>query len=75
MRAGAWQLAARFLVGVAGVLILWKGLGSLLPEGETLVAFGFRYVRYALIGIWITGLAPATFVRLSLSSWSEKESD
>jgi hypothetical protein len=30
----------------------------------------FRYLRYALIGLWVTGLAPIVFIRLGLA---EKE--
>jgi hypothetical protein len=61
-----WQHVLRFVIGIAGVLLIWKGLGLLFPRGENLIGFGFRYVRYALIGAWITGLAPALFIRAKL---------
>jgi membrane-associated phospholipid phosphatase len=56
----------RLVLGVAGVLILRYGLGAIFPSGETLAAFVFRYLRYALIGAWVSGGAPFLFVRLKL---------
>jgi glycerophosphoryl diester phosphodiesterase/membrane-associated phospholipid phosphatase len=58
----------RYVVGVLGVLVLWQGLGAVFPDGESVVALAARYVRYALIGFWIGGLAPIVFVRLGLAS-------
>ncbi|MDD2695000.1 MAG: phosphatase PAP2 family protein [Anaerolineales bacterium] len=62
-----WQRLLRFLVGLAGVLVLWLGLGALFPRGETWLPYLLRYLRYAAIGMWITGLAPLLFFRLSLA--------
>jgi membrane-associated phospholipid phosphatase len=62
-----WKRALRFAVGVVGVLIIWRGLGMLLPGGENLAGYIFRYLRYALIGFWIGALAPAAFTRLGLA--------
>jgi len=59
--------AGRFLIGLIGVAILWQGLGLVLPRGETLAPFVLRYLRYALVGIWVTGLAPYLFVHLRLA--------
>lgn len=60
--------AIRFVVGVIGVLLIWRGLGVLLPSGENLLAYIFRYLRYALVGIWISGLAPILFTRTGLAA-------
>lgn len=65
-----WKRAVRFIIGVIGVLLIWRGLGILLPSGENLVAFIFRYFRYVLIGAWISGFAPMLFVRIGLASGS-----
>jgi membrane-associated phospholipid phosphatase len=62
-----WQMLARFVLGLMGVLILRYGLGALFPGGETLLPFAFRYLRYVLIGFWVTGLAPLVFIRLGLA--------
>jgi len=58
----------RLVLGVVGVLILRYGLGAIFPSGETLAAFAFRYLRYALIGAWVSGGAPFLFVRLKLAN-------
>ena len=61
-----WQRLLRYAVGVVVIVALWRGLGLLQPEGETLVAYSVRYVRYALTGFWITGLAPQAFKLLKI---------
>jgi hypothetical protein len=62
-----WQLVLRYLLGVAGVLIIRYGLKFIFPEGETALAIFFRYVRYTAIGFWVTGGAPWAFIRLKLA--------
>jgi glycerophosphoryl diester phosphodiesterase/membrane-associated phospholipid phosphatase len=61
------QRLLRFPLGLLGVIVLWQGLGAVLPGGEDPVALLFRFVRYALLGLWIGGLAPMLFVRLGLA--------
>lgn len=66
--AGTWgQRAVRFLLGLAGVLILWRGLGMFLPGGENWLAYILRFIRYTLVGAWITGFAPWIFKKLNLA--------
>lgn len=60
----------RFIIGLAGILLIWKGLGGVFPRTGDLLSFSLRYFRYALIGVWITGIAPAIFIRTKLG---EKE--
>lgn len=62
-----WQRALRYLVGLAGVLALWQGLGALLPDGQEPVALACRWLRYAAVGAWVGGVAPLLFVRLGLA--------
>jgi membrane-associated phospholipid phosphatase len=65
---GTWgQLVLRFLAGAAGVLIIRYGLKFIFPAGETVLAYLFRFIRYVLIGFWITGGAPWCFIRLKLA--------
>lgn len=66
------QRALRLLVGLAGVLVIAFGLKKLLPEGETLLASSFRYLRYVILGLWVTGGAVVSFKILGLAS-SETE--
>jgi hypothetical protein len=62
-----WKLVLRYLLGLAGVLIIRYGLKFIFPEGETVLAYFLRYLRYALIGFWVAGGAPWTFIRLKLA--------
>jgi membrane-associated phospholipid phosphatase len=61
-----WQLVLRYLLGVAGVLLLYE-LKYIFPDGETIPAYFLRYARYALIGFWMTGGAPWAFLKLKLA--------
>ncbi|PWH16501.1 MAG: phosphoesterase PA-phosphatase [Anaerolineae bacterium] len=61
------QRALRLLVGLVGVVVLWYGLGVLFPRGEEIVSYVLRYLRYALIGVWISAGAPWLFLRLGLA--------
>jgi len=62
-----WKRGARYIVGLIGVLILYAGLKAVFPSGETFVAYTFRYIRYAVLGFWVSGAAPWTFAKLNLS--------
>jgi membrane-associated phospholipid phosphatase len=62
-----WKLVLRYLLGIAGVLIIRYGLKFIFPEGETVLAYFLRYLRYALIGLWVSAGAPLTFIRLKLA--------
>jgi membrane-associated phospholipid phosphatase len=68
------KLVIRYVLGLVGVLILYIGLGSLFPETEDVLSYALRYIRYALIGFWISGFAPWLFVRLKLASPSRRTS-
>ncbi len=56
----------RFIVGLIGVGILYIGLKSIFPDGDALVPYVFRYIRYALVGFWVTGGAIWVFSKLQL---------
>ena len=45
-----WKLLI-LIVGIVGVLIIWKGLKAILPPSEIA-----RFLRYALLGAWIAFL-------------------
>jgi membrane-associated phospholipid phosphatase len=63
-----WQRLLRFPIGLLGVVLVWMGLGSLFPGGEYLWAYLLRYLRYALVGLWVSALAPWLFIRLRLAT-------
>jgi len=65
---GSWgRRILRYLLGVVGVAILWFGLGSLLPEDAGTSGYVLSYLLYAVIGLWISAIAPLVFLRLKLS--------
>ncbi len=59
--------AARYVLGLIGVLILWEGLGAVLPDGQTWIPLTLRYIRYTLVGFWMTGGAPRLFFHFNLA--------
>lgn len=63
----AWKRVARYLVGLVGILLLWYGLGEIFPRGEAWGPYGWRYLRYALLGMWVSAGAPVIFTKLKLS--------
>ncbi|MFZ2413477.1 MAG: phosphatase PAP2 family protein [Candidatus Cryosericum sp.] len=63
--------ALRFVVGIAGVLLIWRGLAILLPQGTGLVAHIGRFIRYALTGVWTVFFAPLIFLRTGLARLPE----
>ncbi len=63
-----WQRAGRYSLGVLGILVLWYGLGLVFPRGEEIISYSLRFVRYALVGVWVSGGAPFLFSKLRLLS-------
>jgi membrane-associated phospholipid phosphatase len=61
------QLILRYLLGLVGILVFWFGLGQVFPGGESLLNLALRFLRYTLVGFWVSGLAPLLFVRLRLA--------
>jgi membrane-associated phospholipid phosphatase len=62
-----WKRAVRFLLGVAVVAAIYFGLRMIFPgEGESLYAV-LRFIRYSLVGLWISLGAPWLFLRLGLA--------
>lgn len=66
---GEWnKRGLRFAFGLIVVLVLWYGLGQLFPRNEDLISFTLRFIRYALVGAWVSAGAPWLFVRLKLAN-------
>ena len=64
---GSWQRrVVRYALGIAVVGVVWYGLGTVFPRSADLLGYGLRYLRYALVGFWVSGLAPLVFRRLRL---------
>ena len=56
----------RFLLGLVGLLVFYIGVGKITPAGENLASFLGHYLRYALVGLWISAGAPWLFQKLNL---------
>jgi hypothetical protein len=52
---------------VPAVLLIWRGLAVVLPQGTGLVAQIGRFIRYALTGVWTVYVAPVVFLRTGLA--------
>jgi len=63
----ATQRVQRYFLGITGVVIIWFGLGHVFPKGDTFISYTCLYLRYALLGLWISALAPLLFMRLKLA--------
>lgn len=61
------QHLIRYFLGTVGVLVLFFGLRAILPNGDSLAAGTARFLRYGLVGLWVSFGAPWCFVRLGLS--------
>ena len=59
--------ALRYVVGLIGVLVLWMGLGEIFPRDEDLISYVLRYLRYTLVGFWVTAGAPWLFFHFKLA--------
>lgn len=57
----------RFLVGVSGVVIIYFGLRWIFPSEPSLLGHILRFIRYGLVGFWISYPAPRLFVKLNLA--------
>jgi membrane-associated phospholipid phosphatase len=62
-----WKRAVRFVIGVIVTLAILEGLGSIFPRNPDLLSYGLRYLRYGLMGFWVSGLAPVVFKRAGLA--------
>ncbi|MDD5311441.1 MAG: phosphatase PAP2 family protein [Dehalococcoidia bacterium] len=66
-----WKRIVRFVCGLIVLLALYIGLKAAFPgEGSPLQLF-FRFLRYGLLGIWVTLGAPWLFRLTRLASTAE----
>lgn len=61
------QKALRAVLGLAGLVLIYVVLKGAFPGPDSAQYGVFRFVRYALIGLWGSWGAPTVFVRLGLS--------
>jgi membrane-associated phospholipid phosphatase len=66
-RGTVTQRILRYALGALGVGILWFGLGAVFPRGDELIPYILRFVRYGLVGLWVSAGAPWLFIKIRLA--------
>lgn len=66
-----WQRTLRYLAGMVILFALYLGLKKVFPPDGSVAGAVFRFVRYALIGGWITIGAPWLFRIMRLAKASD----
>ncbi len=66
-----WKRLLRLAIGLAGVMVLYLGLGAIFPDEPELLGLVLRYIRYGLIGFWVAMGAPLVFKGLKLSEFKD----
>lgn len=66
-----WKRILRFGVRVIGNLVFYLGwdvlFGLIAAGGEAVFQLIFRYIRYTLVGVWVSAGAPWVLVKLKLA--------
>jgi membrane-associated phospholipid phosphatase len=70
---GGWKRLVRFVVGLIGIFALYFGLGQIFPRNADLISYLLRFVRYTLIGLWVSWLGPQAFEQLGLLDFVDKK--
>jgi membrane-associated phospholipid phosphatase len=65
------QRLLRYLVGGLGVLVIWYGFGAVFPRSADIISYALRFLRYTLLGLWISAFAPLLFLRMGLYKTAE----
>lgn len=60
------QRVLGYFLGVMGVVIFWYGLGLVFPRGADGLSYGLRFLRYTLVGGWVSAGTPWLLRRLRL---------
>ena len=67
-----WKSVFRYVPGMVGLLVLYFGLkvifGLITTQAEGVLPYILRYIRYVLVGAWISAGAPWIFVKLNLAT-------
>ncbi len=69
-RAGGpiWQRIIRYILGIGVAIGIWAGLRAVFPAEPAWLALPLRFLRYLLLLLWVTYIAPWFFVKLRLAS-------
>jgi membrane-associated phospholipid phosphatase len=69
-RAGGpiWQRVIRYIFGIAVAIGIWAGLRAVFPAEPAWLALPLRFLRYLMLLLWVTYIAPWFFVKLRLAA-------
>ena len=70
-KEGGWQRIVRLLIGLVVLFILYFGLGQIFPDNSDFVSYFLRFLRYTLIGLWVSWWGPLLFGKLKLLKFTE----
>jgi len=66
---GPWRhRGLRLLLGLLLLAVVRVGLGAVFPREPLVVGMGFRYLRYALMGLTALWVAPWVFIRMGIAT-------
>ncbi len=61
------QRVTRYVFGFVGMIVIYAGLGAIFPRDPNLLSYTLRFLRYMLIGLWVSAIAPVLFVQFDLA--------
>ncbi len=61
-----FQRILRYVLGMVVVIVIYAGLKIIFLDGASPLALMLRFVRYGLVGLWISLGAPLVFQKLKL---------
>lgn len=69
---GGWRRLVRFLIGFLGIMTFYFGLGRIFPREANFASFALRFVRYMLVGLWISWIGPLVFEKMGMLKFREQ---
>jgi membrane-associated phospholipid phosphatase len=63
-----WQRALRYVIGLAGLLVVYMGLRAILPQEPLWLGLVLQAVRYGLAMLWAILVWPWLFVKIGLAA-------
>jgi len=76
VRGSTGQRIGRYALGIVAVVLIFFGLDKLFSQitsDETTLGNLLRFSRYAIVGLWVTFLAPWVFLRFGLAKPATKK--
>jgi membrane-associated phospholipid phosphatase len=61
-----WQRFLRFVSGTMILMVLYFGLKSVFPSQEAASYHMMRFIRYVIVGFWVSFGAPWLFIKIGL---------